>query len=176
MLTLRLFWSNGVFVLMYSGSRRVFLPPTALPLALTCIANAEALSTLTNLDNYNISSCYLVTDLHFFYEIAFYKNKKQASVQRFKLIHKNNSFLLNAKISTNWIHNSILSNMNIRYNFCFKVEWYRSTTFYYSYNLRIFLHTVRFAYRKMNDAHKFHASIKLRKKEIFEGGWGILEF
>ena len=48
--------------------------------------------------------------------------------------------------------------------------------FNYSYNLRIFFHTVRFAYHKMRDAKKLGASIKLRKKEIFEGGWGILEY
>ena len=45
----------------------------------------------------------------------------------------------------------------------------------YSYKLRIFFHTVRFAYRKLKDAKKLGASIKLRKKEIFEDGWGILE-
>ena len=28
----------------------------------------------------------------------------------------------------------------------------------------------------MKDAKKFGASNKFRKKEIFEGGWGILEF
>ena len=48
--------------------------------------------------------------------------------------------------------------------------------FNYSYKLRIFFHTVRFAYRKMKDGKKLGASIKLRKKEIFEDGWGILEF
>ena len=48
--------------------------------------------------------------------------------------------------------------------------------FYYSYKDRIFFHTVRFAYRKMKDAKKLCASIKLRKKEMFECGWGILEF
>ena len=45
-----------------------------------------------------------------------------------------------------------------------------------SYKLRIYFHTVRFAYRKMKDAKKLGASIKLRKEEIFEGGWGILKF
>ena len=48
--------------------------------------------------------------------------------------------------------------------------------FNYPYKLRIIFHTVRFAYRKMIDAKKLDASIKLRKKEIFEGGWDILEF
>ena len=48
--------------------------------------------------------------------------------------------------------------------------------FNYSYKLLIIFHTVRFAYRKIKDAKKLGASIKLRKKEIFEGGWGILEF
>ena len=36
--------------------------------------------------------------------------------------------------------------------------------------------TLRFAYRKMKDAKKLGASIKLREKEIFEDGWGTLEF
>ena len=48
--------------------------------------------------------------------------------------------------------------------------------FNYSYKLRIFFHTVRFAYRMMKDAKKMGASIKLRKNEVFEDGWGILEF
>ena len=43
--------------------------------------------------------------------------------------------------------------------------------FNYSYKLRIFFHTVRYAYRKMKDAKKLCASIKLRKKEIFEDGF-----
>ena len=43
-------------------------------------------------------------------------------------------------------------------------------------NFGYFFHTVRFANHKMKDAKKLGASIKLRKKEIFEGGWGILEF
>ena len=48
--------------------------------------------------------------------------------------------------------------------------------FNYSYKLWIFFHTVSFAYHKMKYAKKLGASIQLRKKEIFEGGWGILEF
>ena len=48
--------------------------------------------------------------------------------------------------------------------------------FYYSYKLRICFHTVRFAYPKMTDAKKLGASMKLRKKEIFGGWLGILEF
>ena len=43
-------------------------------------------------------------------------------------------------------------------------------------NFGYFFHTVRFAYHKMKDTKKLGASIKLRKKDIFEGGWGILEF
>ena len=43
-------------------------------------------------------------------------------------------------------------------------------------NFGYFFHAVRFAYRKMKDAKKLGASIKLRKKEIFEDGWGLLEF
>ena len=42
--------------------------------------------------------------------------------------------------------------------------------------LRIFFHIVRCAYRKIKDAKKLGASIKLRKKEAFEDGWSILEF
>ena len=37
-------------------------------------------------------------------------------------------------------------------------------------NFGYFFHTVRFAYRKMKDAKKIGASMKLREKEIFEGG------
>ena len=43
-------------------------------------------------------------------------------------------------------------------------------------NFGYFFHTAGVAYRKMNDAKKLGASIKLRKKEMFEGGWGILGF
>ena len=48
--------------------------------------------------------------------------------------------------------------------------------FNYSYKLWIFFHTVRFAYRKVKDARKLGASNNLRKKEIFEDVWSILEF
>ena len=48
--------------------------------------------------------------------------------------------------------------------------------FNYSYKLRLFFHTVRFAYHKMTDAKKLGAFVKLRKKEIVEDGWGIIEF
>ena len=37
-------------------------------------------------------------------------------------------------------------------------------------NFGYFFHTVSFAYDKMKDAKKLGASIKLRKKEIFEDG------
>ena len=46
--------------------------------------------------------------------------------------------------------------------------------FNYSYKLRIFFHTLTFVYHKMK-MQKMGASIKLRKKQIFEGGWDILE-
>ena len=45
-----------------------------------------------------------------------------------------------------------------------------------SYHFGYFFHTVRFAYYKMKDAKKSGAFIKLRKKDMFEGEWGILEF
>ena len=48
--------------------------------------------------------------------------------------------------------------------------------FKYSYKLRIFFHTVRFAHRTMKHAKKLGASIKLRKTEICDVGWGIVEF
>ena len=48
--------------------------------------------------------------------------------------------------------------------------------FNYLYKLWIFFHTVRFVYHTMKDGKKLCASIKLRMKEMFEGGWGILEF
>ena len=51
----------------------------------------------------------------------------------------------------------------------FKYVLITRTTFGY------FFHTVRFAYRMMKHAKKLGASIKLRKKEIFEDGWGILD-
>ena len=57
----------------------------------------------------------------------------------------------------------------------FKWEWYRSNTFLLLIQTSDIFHTVKFAYHKMKDA-KLGASMKLRKKEIFEGGWGILEF
>ena len=48
--------------------------------------------------------------------------------------------------------------------------------FNYSYKHLIFFDTVRFAYRKMKEAKKIGAFIKLKRKEIFEDGWGILDF
>ena len=43
-------------------------------------------------------------------------------------------------------------------------------------NLGYFFDTVGFAYCKMKKCQKTGASIKLKKKEIFEDGCGILEF
>ena len=42
-------------------------------------------------------------------------------------------------------------------------------TFITRTNFGYFFHTARFAYPKMKDAKKLSASMKLRKKEIFEG-------
>ena len=43
-------------------------------------------------------------------------------------------------------------------------------------NFEYFFRIVKFAYHKMKDEKILGVSIKLRKKEIVEDGWGILEF
>ena len=67
-------------------------------------------------------------------------------------------------------------NLEIQYSVTLKGNDIVQIHFNYSYKRLIFFHTIRFAYCKMKDAKKLGASIKLRKKDIFEDGWGILEF
>lgn len=76
---------------MYAGIRQVFVSPTALPQPLTCIANAEELSTLTNLQIaalYQAAAIYqpIYSNLLLKYVIQFqfYDKKRQASIQLFK--------------------------------------------------------------------------------------------